>query len=189
MSRLALLFVAAVLCAFSITARARSSIGFSLEPIIGYDRVQKLTPTAHTTDRLVYGGRLIVGVPLLSVEVEYTRGTDHEDFPTSGLSTKDTADKGKLGVRSSIGLGKLFSFIARAGAQGSRTVHESTSAGVTTRTETPIEYDPYAGAGLRIRFGRRSQISLAADLTAVITDTSDLSKNEYLLTSGFAVHL
>lgn len=168
---------------------ARSRIGFSVEPIIGYDRVQKLTPTPHTSDRLVYGGRLIVGVPLLSIEAEYTHGTDSESFPTEGISTRDTADKGKLGLRSAIKLGKLVSFVARAGAQGSRTVHEETSGGVTTRTEGPIEYDPYAGAGLRVQLGRRSKFSFGADVTAVITDTNDLSKNEYLLTSGFTIHL
>src|SRR5687767_3267052 len=74
--------------------------GLGIEPIIGYERVQKVLPTQHTKDRLIYGARLTLGIPLLSAEAEFTRGTDTENFPSDDLTIKDTDDKLKLGLRS-----------------------------------------------------------------------------------------
>ena len=118
MTRFIIVFVAGFLLSTG-TAYASSTGGFGigLEPVVGYERVQKLVPTAHTSDRLVYGARLTLGVPLLSVEAEYLRGTDTEAFPSNDLTTIDTDDKIKVGLRSRLALGSLLSFTLRAGGQ------------------------------------------------------------------------
>lgn len=167
-----------------------SEFGLDIEPIIGYERVQKLVPTAHTKDRLVYGGRLTLGVPLFSIETEYTRGQDSESFTSPTLSTTDTTDKLKLGIRSSIRLDKnLFSFILRAGVQARRNIHEEDNGGGTVRTEEPIEYDPYAGAGLKVKLGQRAKIAFFADFVVVFNELNDFSQNEYLISSGLSLRI
>ncbi len=45
-----------------------TGIQSDIEPVIGYERVQKLVPTPHTSDRLVYGARAWLGFPLVAVE-------------------------------------------------------------------------------------------------------------------------
>ncbi|MEZ4749611.1 MAG: hypothetical protein R3B54_02995 [Bdellovibrionota bacterium] len=169
---------------------ASSDFGLDIEPIVGYERVQKLTPTAYTKDRLVYGGRLTLGVPLFSIETEYTRGQDSESFTSPTLTTTDTTDKLKLGVRSSIQLDRnLFSFVLRAGVQAKRNIHEEDSGSGTARTEEPIEYDPYAGAGLKVKLGQRAKIALFADFVVVFNELNDFSQNEYLVSSGLSLRL
>lgn len=159
----------------------------SIEPIIGYERSQKLVPTPHTKDRLIYGARATAGLRLLSLELEYTRGTDSEDFPSDGLASKDTDDRLKMGLVSSFGLGRLFRLHARGGVQASKNIHEETQAGVTTVTSNPIEYNPYAGAGLSAGLGRK--LSISGSLTAVFREFPDMSKNEYQATLGFSIKL
>lgn len=187
-----LLVFGALYCVFfSFRAEARrSDFGLDIEPIIGYERVQKLVPTAHTRERLVYGARLTLGIPLVAAELEYTRGQDSESFTSPTLTVTDTTDKLKLGARSTIQLDRrTFSLVARAGVQARRNIHEEDNGVVSTRTEEAIEYDPYAGAGLRVRLGRRSKLHFVADFVVVFNDFNDLSKNEYLLSSGFSLRI
>jgi hypothetical protein len=162
-------------------------LGVDIEPVVGYERTQKLIPTPHTKDRLVYGARLTAGFLLLSAEAEYLRGTDSEVFTNPDFSTKDTSDIGKAGVRSTLRLGGLISFVLRAGLQAKRDSHELTLGGVTTTTTDPIVAKPYAGAGLRASLA--SKIAFEANIVAIIIDQHNLSKNEYQATAGFTVHL
>lgn len=172
---------------FAKSTSLRTGLGFDLEPVVGYERVQKLVPTPHTNDRLIFGGRATMGIPLLAIQAEYLRGMDTEAFPTQDLAITDTDDKLKLGLRSGLSLSTLLTFSVRAGVQATRNIHtETTSAGSTT-TENPITYAPYAGAGLRVGLGRK--FSFTGDLTTIFTDTKDLTKNEYQLTAGFRVSL
>jgi hypothetical protein len=166
-------------------ALAASLLSLQVEPIVGYERVQKLVPTAHTKSRLIYGARLIAGLPLLSAEAELTRGTDDESFPDQGLTTKDTADKLKLGLRSGFGMGMLLRFTARGGVQATRNRHEETTGGVTTSALEPTRYKPYAGAGLRARLAPK--ITASAEAVVVFNDINDLKQNEYQTTAGFAI--
>lgn len=164
---------------------AASSTNGELEPIFGYERVQKLVPTPHTKDRLVYGVRYSLGVPLLSAEAEYTRGMDQESFPSSNLDTKDTADRLKVGIRSRVRMGSFLSAFARAGGEAYRNIHEETVSGATTKTEEPIKYSPYAGAGLNARLGK--QFALNAGLTVIFRNFPVMTQNDYQATAGFTV--
>ncbi len=164
---------------------AASMLKYEVEPIIGYERVQKLVPTPHTRDRLVYGVRVTAGVLMVSGEAEYTRATDTESFPLTSTSIQDTDDKARIGLRSTIGMGRLLNFVVRAGAQARQTKSETTVAGFTTTTIAPIRYNPYAGAGLRARLA--GNVSFTADLTVVFTDFPNMNRNEYMTTAGFAV--
>lgn len=177
-------------CFFSNVGYAKTTgplgFGVGIEPIIGYERVQKILPTAHTTDRLTYGARLTVGIPLIAAEAEYLRGTDTETFPVSNLVITDTDDRLKAGIRSSLGLGALLRFTLRGGVQATQNQHQETVNGVvTTQVTRPIVYYPYAGAGLRVRLSNK--LNLSGDIIAVIPNTSDLSKNEYQTTLGLTV--
>lgn len=153
----------------------------SIEPIIGYERVQKLVPTAHTTSRLLYGARLTAGIPLVAAEAQYTRGNDTEEFPDQSLTIKDMDEKLKLGLRSSIRMTSLFSLQARGGGQAKRNTHEVNG----LATVNPITYQPYAGLGLQSRLGRN--FVLEGGVTTVFNDFPHMSQNEYETTLGFSI--
>jgi hypothetical protein len=161
------------------------SVSVSVVPIVGYQRSQRVTPTPHTHDHLIYGARLTVGVPYLSGEAEYTRGTDSEDFPTQGVSTRDTDEALKIGLRSSYALADMLSVYARGGAQARRNRHEETRAGATTVTDRPTEWHPYAGGGVTARLA--GNLSADFGITVVFRDFPDVSRNEYQTTAGLSI--
>jgi hypothetical protein len=168
-------------------AQAASLFKLGVEPIIGYERVQKLLPEPHTRQRLVYGARLTAGLLLFSAEAEYTRSGDSKEFPELGITSKETDDRLKMGLRSSIGMGALLSLILRGGVQASRSTTEDTAGGVTTKTMTPIQYDPYLGLGLSASLG--GKFVLTGNVTAIFNDFPDMAKNDYQTTLGFAIRL
>ena len=168
-----------------LPARAASLLIYEIEPIVGYERTQKLVPTRHTKDRLLYGARMTFGVPLIAGELEYTRATDNEDFPDDLLTTKDTEDRVKLGLKSQIRLGATINAFARAGGQASRNIHEETLNGVASKVEEPIKYKPYAGAGFTGKLGRHYLFT--AGITVVFKEFPVMDKNEYQATAGFVV--
>lgn len=158
-----------------------------IEPIVGYERVQLWVPNPHTKDRLVYGARATYGFSVLSAEAEYIHGNSSESFPAQNLSTKDTTDKLKLGLRSGIDILSLINLYARAGCQASQNHHEETSTGVTIVTKQAVNYHPYGGAGLRLRIGRN--LRATADLTTVFRDFPNMTNNDYQLTAGLVVQV
>lgn len=174
-------FAGSALASTSALAAGTPKFGVTLEPIVGYELAQALVPTQHSVSRLIYGGRLTVGVLLFGVEAEYTHGAITESFP--GQSVTDTGDKAKLGLRSTFGA-SLLSFHLRAGIEAmQRTVDQSPGG----RTVYPIVYRPYAGAGAGIRLG--SHFNLTASVVAVFTNFSNLSQTEYQATAGFVVRV
>jgi hypothetical protein len=147
-----------------------------IEPIVGYETVYRDTPSPHTATRTIYGGRVSAGVDLLSLELEYTRGADTENFSSAPEKIFSSDEKGKAGLRSTYRFNSYFFTSGRIGCQGTRGYTETTSGGVTTREENPIKYNPYAGASLGISLG--SFVSITAGTTMVFRDNSDLSKND-----------
>lgn len=160
-------------------------LSLSIEPIVGYEKVQQVLPSVHTVNRLVYGARAIAGVLILSAESEYTRGTVEEVI--GAMTQKTTADKAKLGLRSGFRLGQLISLHLRGGVQVKREESEQTVDGVTNTFKQAIAYNPYGGAGARASL--TSKLSATADVVAVIPDVHDMAQNEYLVTAGFAIRL
>lgn len=172
-----------MLLAFSAQAQ---NIEYTVEPIVGYERVQKLIPTPHSTDRLVYGARATAGIPYISAEAEYTHSRDTEDYPLTPQTITETEDKARIGLRSSINLASTVYFFLRAGAQAKQVRREIVGSGASDSTD-PIRYNPYAGAGFRFRLGHR--FSFSADATAVFRNFPNMAENDYMFTAGFVVSL
>lgn len=183
--RCALIF-SIVLPSAAFAARKSGGLSLGLEPIIGYERVQKLVPTEHTNDRLVYGARLTLGFPLLSLEGEYTQSKDTETFTDQGLVVKDSAQKLKVGLRSTVSLTMALKAFARGGMQATRNEHTEETNGVQTAySKEPERWDPYAGAGFKVAIGRK--LSLTGDVVAVFKQWPNMKKNEYLTSVGFEI--
>lgn len=171
----------ALLCAPS----ARAAFRMELEPLVGYERVQKVIPIPHTRNRLMYGGRLTVGIAWLAAELEYLNSTDKEDFPLNGITTKDVDDRAKVGARINLNLARFLAFTLRGGGQASRNRHTETSGGTVTTTQGAILYKPYAGTGLTASFGRT--IALRADLVAIFANFPNLLGATYQATAGLVI--
>jgi hypothetical protein len=178
-------FVCLALVTAGAAQAAAGLLTYNVEPIIGYERTQKLLPTAHTRDRLVYGARITAGIPLVSAEAEYTRARDSEDFPALTQTIVETADRARIGLRSSLQLSGFLHAFLRAGAQASLSRHDTTTGGVLVSTVDPIRYRPYAGAGFRGRIA--SNISLNVDITTVFHDFPNMNNNDYLTTASLSV--
>lgn len=182
--------VPVLLLALSSTASARTiktGIQSDFEPIIGYERVQKLYPTPHTKDRLIYGARAWFGFPFIAVETEYLMGKDTESYTSPDRTYTDTDQKVKAGLRSQIRLASAFWFLLRAGAQATQNTHEETIAGVTTTTTNPFVFKPYAGAGLNIRL--MNHLHFTAEVVTVFARYPDnWTDHEYQATAGFSIH-
>jgi hypothetical protein len=164
---------------------AQARFGLTITPIIGYERVQKVLPEAHIKNRMVYGARATLGVPLLALEGQYTRGDDSESFPALSTTSRDITDKAKVGLRAGFG-GSIVRLIARGGVQAKQNHYIEKVNGIeTTNTIQPITYKPYAGAGLDIRLS--SKISFTADATAIFNKWPDMKQNDYETTAGLNV--
>lgn len=174
-----------ILIGLALSRGASAEVTYTVEPVIGYERVQKLLPTPHMRQRLVYGARLTAGLFMLAGEAEVLRGTDTEHFIETGTTTTDTEDKLRIGIRARLRLIRFANFILRGGAQASRNTHEETVAGVTTRLEEPVKYRPYLGAGLQV--GLSSNISFTADVTTVFRSFPNLTDNDYQTTASLTL--
>lgn len=157
----------------------------SIEPLVGYEQVQIVLPTPHTTTRLFYGATATVGVMMIAGEVQYTHATNTEIYPT--LTQINTGDRLKVGARSGFKLGPLFTLFVRAGVEAAQEKFEQTSGGITTTTVNPVTYRPYAGAGARASLANK--LFATANVTAVITDINNLALTEFQASAGFGVRL
>ncbi len=183
------LAVLTLTCASQVAAprQAHAMLRTTLEPIVGYERVEKLFPDAHSTNRMFYGGRLTLGSHVFALEAEYTRSQDEETTSATDTSTTSVADKAKVGLRGGIALGRLIRFNLRTGAQAQKGT-ETMTVGSTTSTENfPISYDPYGGAGFKLMLTPKT--SLTAEAVAVFKDFPNMSGNEYQTSAGFSISL
>ena len=181
MKRIILTSILFLLSQNSIAKSGKSNI--SLQPIVGYERVQSLQPTAHTKDRFVYGLRLLFGPPLLSLEAQITQGNDTESFSDRDLSIKEEVTNAMLGIRSSFGKGPLR-FYLRAGGHARKSKITTTQADITTTKEPGIYLSPYAGTGASLRLA--NILSLNAGMTAMLSGKPKGSDREYQTTLGFS---
>jgi hypothetical protein len=160
-----------------VSHAAVPGVSTTIEPIVGYERVQKFIPTSHSRDRLVYGARVTVGVPFLSAEGEYTRATDSETFASTLTTITETDDRVRLGARLNWNMLSLVTFFIRGGVQARQSRHDTTVASVTTTSTDPIQYNPYLGGGLRAHLG--SQFALTADVTTVFRNFPNFDRLGY----------
>lgn len=157
----------------------------SIEPLIGYEQVQILLPTPHTTTRLFYGAAATVGVMMIAGEVQYTHAVNSEVYPT--LSQTNTGDRLKVGARSGFRLGPLFNIFVRAGVEAAQEKIEQTENGVSTTTINPVTFRPYAGAGARATLANK--IFATGNVVAIITNINNLAQTEFQASAGFGVRL
>lgn len=153
---------------------------------MGFERVQKVTPTPRTKTRMFYGLRALYGVPLLSAELQVTQAKDNETLEEGNLLLKETATTGMLGIYSSFNHASMLSSYFRAGGHGRKTEIEQTRAGETTKSEPSVRLSPYAGAGLNFRLAQF--FSLTAGLTVIFTGEPQGSDREYQTDLGFNIH-
>ncbi len=190
MKSLILVFIFSILSISTYAAQATFTNGLvRIEPVVGYEREQKFTPTPHTKDHLFYGARLLFGPPLISLEGEYIQSDDKESFPNDSLEIKTKSEKFKAGIRSGLRLGPILTWYLRGGYQGSRRHIETTdtSTGSTDVKNTVFKVDPYAGTGFRIHL--LSNISVAGDFTVVFTDEPNKGDREYQSSLGFNLRI
>lgn len=156
----------------------------TFEPIVGYERVQKLSPTVHTKARLIYGVRANFGPPLISIEGQVTQGNDTEVFPLLDLTIKEEVINAMLGLRSQIGFGPL-GFYIRAGGHARKSKITTTKAGASTVKEPAIYASPYAGTGISLKLA--SMLRVNAGITVIFSGRPKGSDQEYQTTLGFAL--
>lgn len=161
--------------------------GIVVEPVIGYERVQSILPTPHTSNRLFYGVRASWGPQLLSVEAEVTQSKDDQTYDAGATKVAETSTNYKLGLRSGYNIGSNLRWYLRAGASARDSKYETTSAGVTTTNDPGVYVSPYAGTGLSINM--LGIFSLNAGVTAVFTDHKDVSEPEYQSSLGFSIRI
>lgn len=172
----------------ALWAQRGSSQGyFKLEPIIGYERVQKLEPTPHAKSRLMYGLRASYGPPVLSAEAELTQAKDDEAFPQQNLTIEEKSTNLMLGLRSSFNLGGMLSWYFRAGGHARKSEYSRTESGVTTTREPAVYLSPYAGTGLSVNL--MGNFTANAGYTVIFTGRPKGSDREYQTTLGFAVKI
>lgn len=179
--------LALLLLAHSAQAALPPGLAINIEPVIGFEHVEKIRPIPHFKNRLTYGARFTAGYLVFSGEGEYLRATDNESYPLEDLALKDTDDTFRLGVRTGYPILRNLIASLRLGGQARRNSHEETTGGVTTVTTSAIQYKPYVGTELRARFSGR--LSLTLGILAVINDIHDVSRNEYQTTAGFQIRL
>lgn len=180
-----LVWIAALALLAPALSQAAELLSFTVEPLVGYERAQKIVPTPHTNSRYFYGVRVTAGLPLISAEGEATQSQDDEEFPNQSLTTKDKDLKIKAGLRSSYSLSSLITAFVRGGGQATKNTHEEITSGVSVVTDTPIVYKPYAGGGLTIHMGRA--FNLTGGVTVVFNDFPNMDKNDYQASLGFTV--
>jgi hypothetical protein len=161
--------------AFSKSFSASKGLQYTISPLFGYETVFRATPTPHTVTHAMYGARLTAGTDIASGELEYTKSSDTENFLTAPEKIVTDSENLKLGLRSTYRFNEFLFASGRLGGQATQTTRTETSLNVPTTIKDDIKYAPYAGLHMGLRMG---PISVSLGATAVIRDTSDLSKND-----------
>ncbi|PIP91234.1 MAG: hypothetical protein COW01_06175 [Bdellovibrionales bacterium CG12_big_fil_rev_8_21_14_0_65_38_15] len=158
-----------------------------IEPVVGFESVQKIEPTPHSKTRFIYGIRMNYGPPILSAEAEVTQGKDKENFPDRNLALEETVTNAMLGVRSSFHFGNFMQWYLRLGGHGRKSEFIRTENSISTTREPALYLSPYAGTGLNINL--LNAFSLNAGYTVIFTGKPKGSDREYQTTLGFSVKI
>ena len=157
---------------------------FTVEPLFGIETalVRYPEPSRYVT-RSTYGARVLYGTTLLSGELEVTEAQSRKDYAGLNQKVEDKSQRAALGMRSTIGLGNYFGIYGRLGARASKGETVVTTAGVAETHINPLQFDPYAGAGLQLAFA--SNLALNAGVTLIQNDESHYD-SQYTL--GLTAH-
>lgn len=157
-----------------------------VQPIVGLERIQKLSPVVKTKTRTVVGARALFGPPGFSLEAEVTRASDSETLYEQDLKEEEESYAAKLGVRSSFNLAILRWYL-RAGGQARRSEVTRTQAGVTTKFNPAVNLSPYAGTGFSVNLA--GNLFANGGVTVIFTGKPKGSDREYQTTFGFGVRI
>ena len=168
------------------SAFAQKGGNLRISPIVGLERVQKVSPVAKTKTRTIVGVRALYGPPAFSFEAEVTRSEDSETLYDQDLTESEESIAARLGVRSGFNMGPLGWYL-RAGGQARRSEYTTTQNGVTT-TRTPAVYvAPYAGTGFN--FNLMGNFFANGGITVIFTGKPKGSDRDYQTTFGFGVRI
>ncbi|MBA2405984.1 MAG: porin family protein [Bdellovibrionales bacterium] len=173
-------FFVLVLSLFLFQAvEAASESRLTFEPLFGIETalVRFPEPSRYVT-RTTYGARVLYGTTPLSGELEVTEAQSRKDYPDLDQKVEDKSQRLSLGVRSTLPLGTYLGIYGRLGARASQGETKVTTAGVSETHDNPLQFDPYAGAGLQFAFS--NNFALNAGVTLIRND-DDHYDSQYTL--------
>lgn len=135
---------------------AQSSFTIKFEPLYGVEHTLNRYPEpARYSTRTFFGARILAGTTLLSAELEGTQSNDRRDYPSQNLKTEDQVQRAMLGLRTTIPATSWLGTFARAGVRASKekTIITNTATDTQETKEPPLQFDPYAGAGIQLALG------------------------------------
>ncbi len=165
---------------------AATGASLNITPVVGLERVVKISPVRTTKTRAILGARASYGVPLLRLEAQVTRSQDTETLPERDLSEEEETYTGMLGIRSSFNMA-FVNWYLRAGGHARKTEYTRTEADVTTTREPAIYVSPYAGTGLNINV--MGNFFVNAGITVIFTGRPKGSDRDYQSTLSFGVKI
>jgi hypothetical protein len=158
-----------------------------INPIIGLERVQKISPVAKTKTRTIVGTRVLYGPPAFSLEGELTRSEDSETvFDPNIIKETEESYAARVGLRSGFNLGFLGWYL-RAGGQARRSKITREVDGVTTTRTPAVNIAPYAGTGFNLNF--QGNFFANGGITVIFTGKPKGSDRDYQTTFGFGVRI
>lgn len=156
------------------TSQAQSA-ALKIEPVYGVERTQRQFPKPPKyVTKTFLGMRAVYGVPLISMEFEVGQSIQKDDFPDDDMSVTYTTQRAMLGIRSYPIRSQYIGIFFRAGGRAQKEVRDITEAGVETKEESPVNFDPYAGTGLTLAFA--NNFALNAGATLVYNRDADASE-------------
>lgn len=164
------LIYAAVLL-LSLPALAEQNFSIKFEPLYGVEHSANRYPEpARYSTKTFFGLRVLAGVTLLSAEVEGNQTNGRRDYPSDNQKTEDQIQRLLVGLRSTIPTTQWLGIFGRAGVRASKekTTITDTSTGDKETKEPPLQWDPYAGAGIQIAIS--NLVAASAGATWVFTD-------------------
>ena len=156
-------FILGLLWCGQVTAQDRWSVKF--EPLYGVEHTTNRYPEPpRSTTRTFFGLRVLAGVPLLALEVEATSAQDTRNYASTQQKVEDKVTRGLVGIRTTVPATSWFATFARAGARGTiqKTTITNTATGVKEEKDPPLDWDPYAGAGIQVSIGPLAAVSAGA---------------------------
>ena len=157
----------------------------SVEPMIGYEHVDKSYPSPHSVNQLYYGVRASAGYYWLALEGEYTRANSTEAFADLGASAAELDETIKLGLRITHRVAPRIDFTVRAGAAAVRTDSVRTLGPTVSEIKTPFAYDPYAGLSFGMHLDRMFSVNLGVNV--IFGDFPKMDSNRYQTDVGLTI--
>jgi hypothetical protein len=154
-------------CLFLTSFTSLNLLGqeLKIEPVYGFERTQReLPPPAKYVTRTYLGMRAVYGTALISGEFEVGQSLYKDDSPSDNMTVDTTMQRAMLGIRTYPIRSNIVGIFFRAGGRAQKETREVTENGVSTKTESPINLDPYAGTGITIALANAFALNAGATL-------------------------